>query len=246
LAEEGSKTRVDRIWLLLKNNRFIATFIVVGAVVIAIGQLTGALSEIMTFLGRWNSTKPVTTSSIPDAHAVKNADNFPCAGKGGALAIRAYAMAISDPNSLPEFVQKNSIMFAKDGNTTKCLSILTLQLLKGSASMAEAYKDFNEKFQANRPSGMAEELWRDPAYDMWALANYLQSLTTTLPLVAEGDVSEYYKSEIVTRTQKKWTLIKTDPNLESSMRLLVSDLNTQLMRELISALPQEDKQEKSE
>ena len=239
MAEKGSKTLVDKIWLILKNNRFIAGFIVVGAIVVAIGQFTGALNDIMTFWERWDSTQKVTTPSKPNAQYREMSDRSPCAGNGGAAAIRAYAMAWSDPESLPKFVKENAMLFAKDGNTTKCLSLLTTHLRIGSISMDKALANFKKQFQDRKPPGVTGESWRDPSTEMWKLADYLQSLTTTLPLVAEGDTSDYYKSAIVTNAQKIWALMQTDPDLQTTMRALTEELNAQLMGELIAALPQE-------
>ncbi len=242
MAEKGSKTRVDRIWESIKNNRFVAGLIVAGAIVISVGQLTGALSDIMTFLNRWNSTETDTALSKPNVESGKSTDSSPCASNGGAAAIRAYALAFSDPDSLPEFVKENAMLFARDGNTTKCLSFLTLQLRDGS--LAKTYENYNARLQAMKPLGAIGEPWRDPAIGMMALANSLQSLTSTLPLIAEGDASAYYESEIVANAQQIWTLTKAaDPDTQALMRASAKMLSAQLIGELIAGLPQEVKKE---
>ena len=50
MNDQSKETRVDRILTAVKNHQVLSAVIVVGVVVIAIGQFTGALDKTLTFI----------------------------------------------------------------------------------------------------------------------------------------------------------------------------------------------------
>ena len=50
MEQNDKSTRVEKLWSLIKNNKWISVVIILGTVVIAVGQFTGAVQIIADFI----------------------------------------------------------------------------------------------------------------------------------------------------------------------------------------------------
>jgi hypothetical protein len=80
-----------------------------------------------------------------------------CVGKGAAVAVQAYALAIAKPRLLPAFVRDNAALFARDGDAVRCLRDLT-SFLEGNLGFVQAdeqeFSDLSTLFAPREPQAI--------------------------------------------------------------------------------------------
>jgi len=133
---------------------------------------------------------------------VDMAQSQTCRGDAGVAIARAYAIASSYPDSVPEFVGKNRALFQQNGDAIRCGSLLASQLrsaaLQGPSPNSIREQASNMADQAGRPDlgpVVADDMLKS-RLDMLELASDIQDLVDTLPSIIDGDVTPYQNSNV--------------------------------------------------
>ena len=139
-----------------------------------------------------------------------NAQN--CTGDAGVGIAQAYALAISYPDSVPEFVQKNAVFFQQNGPAIQCGQILAAALqaaaLSGPSERSIRERATDVAGRSGRPElgpKIAEDMLRTRS-DMGQLASYIQDLVNTLPAVASGNLTPYHNTNLYRFSNYIWTM----------------------------------------
>ena len=226
MEKKSNKTLVDRLWQTIKNNRLVAILIIFGAIVIAVGQFTSALDDILSFIDRWGKTENNTVAPKSGRLIHQEKPISPCVSEGGAMAIKAYAIAVSYPDSLPAFITEHATMFAVDGEAIECFRILSSKLLSTALTGPsptsienKAHELARELGSPNLADAFANELQKE-RLDAYRLSKFMQSLAATLPSIAKGTVETYHNSEIYQQMNLLWSIT------EQQKLMSVDDLKT--------------------
>jgi hypothetical protein len=139
-----------------------------------------------------------------------NAQN--CAGDAGVGIAQAYALAISYPDSVPEFVQRNAVFFQQNGAAIQCGQILAATLqsaaLLGPSPQSIREQAMDVAGRSGRPDlgpKVADDMLRTRS-DLQQLASYIQDLVNTLPAAAKGDLAPYHSTNLYRFSKYIWTL----------------------------------------
>lgn len=154
-------------------------------------------------------------SSGEDAASPAQSATQICRGGGGAALARVYAIAVSYPANVPDFVQQNAMFYRADGSAIRCGRVLASQLLNAALSgpspdsVREQAADVAGR--AGRPElgpSVADSMLENQA-DLYLLAGYVQNLVDTLPGVAEGDLTPYQSTAVYQNSAMVWTMIES-------------------------------------
>lgn len=138
-----------------------------------------------------------------------------CSGDAGEAIARAYAIAVSYPDSVPEFVRKNASIFQPNGAAIRCGKALVSQLLSAAISgpspnsIREHAADVAGR--AGRPDlgpPLGDDMLKNRA-DMYQLASYLQNLVDTLHSITGGDVAPYQNTAVYQNSKLVWGMTES-------------------------------------
>jgi hypothetical protein len=138
-----------------------------------------------------------------------------CKGDAGVAIARAYAIAITYPDSVPEFVKKNGPFFQPNGGAIKCGRVLASQLLSAALSgpspnsIREQAADVADR--AGRPelgSSLGDDMLENRS-DMYQLAAYLQNLVETLPSIMAGNMAPYKNTAVYQNSKLAWGMMES-------------------------------------
>jgi hypothetical protein len=148
-----------------------------------------------------------------------------CSEPGGASAVRAYALALTNPTALGMFVRDNATVFAQDGAGIACYRLLATTLASNTnLSQLEALDD---RAEAERQTGL--EFDRS-AYTS-DLAGTLRELADTLPALATGDDGPYRATRAHESAQAYRTLLQRTRAASDGIDVLIK-ADEEVLREL--------------
>lgn len=138
-----------------------------------------------------------------------------CKGDSGVVIARAYAIAVSYPDSVPEFVKKNGTFFQPNGGAIKCGRVLASQLrsaaLSGLSPQSIREQAGNVACRADRCDLgpiVADNMLKNIS-DMYQVAGYLQNLVDTLPSVTAGNVVPYQNTAVYQNSKLVWGMLES-------------------------------------
>lgn len=147
-----------------------------------------------------------------------------CDADAGRRIAHAYALAISYPDSLPQFVQQNKEFFHEDGPSIQCGRALVDGLRKSALSMPSPgdirAQAMDVATRAGAPE-MGPKVGDDmvaTSLDMLRLASFVEELANTCPQLAAGDAKPYHDTSIYGFSSSMWGMI------EQSGTILTADL----------------------
>jgi hypothetical protein len=137
-----------------------------------------------------------------------------CKGVAGDTIVKAYALAVSYPDNVPEFVLINASQFHADGDAIRCGSVLASQLrseaLTGPSPNAIREHAAKVAGQSGRPD-LGPKIADDMISlngDFLILAAYFQNLVDTLPAMLTGDITMYRDTLIYKNSKTGWGIIE--------------------------------------
>jgi hypothetical protein len=208
-----NQTQVDRWLKRLKNNRVVAVTIVVAIGLAGVAQFTKSIGDLLDFFRRYtnspgNSQQQSALASGKGATVAAETEQFtagqasPCAAEGGSAAVRAYALALVDPQGLAMFVRENATLFAADGPAVKCLQLLSSTVRHERIPELSPPRDPQRRtWELALPPDLLKTIESLPANQIASgvseeefLADNSARLSAVLPAVAAGDDTRYRTS----------------------------------------------------
>ena len=152
-----------------------------------------------------------------------------CSDPGGPSAVRAYALALTNPRALGMFVRDNATVFAQEGDAITCYGLLATALASNTnLSQLDALR---ERAEAERQTGL--EFDRS-AYTT-DLAGTLRELADTLPALAKGDDGSYRATRAYESAQAYSTLLQRTRGASEGIDALIR-ADEEVLRELAARL----------
>jgi hypothetical protein len=169
----------------------------------------GALALIVVSIGIYVALR----EGYPAAMALQGGEA--CAAAGGSVAVRAYAVALTNPTELGMLVRGNATFFAQNGDAVECYRVLAAALASNTnLSQLDALRD---RAEAERETGL--EFDRDAYTD--DLAETLRELADALPALAKGDDGPYRSTKAYESASAYSTLLKRAPGASARVDTLI-------------------------
>lgn len=152
-----------------------------------------------------------------------------CGDPGGPSAVRAYALALTNPSELGMFVRENATVFAQSGDAIACYRVLATALVSNTnLTQLEALRD---RAETERQTGL--EFDRS-AYTA-DLAATLRELADALPALANADDGPYRATRAHESAQAYSTLLQRTRAASEGIDVLVK-ADQEVLRELAARL----------
>ncbi len=116
----------------------------------------------------------------------------PCAGEDGSAAVRAYALALVDPEGLGAFVRQKAELFAVDGAAIRCFQVLASKLRQGTQDNSSALSDLTKLFEV-APEELGRSNYEARPQPSMSAATW-ERLSKVLPAMAAGDNAPFHAS----------------------------------------------------
>lgn len=185
------------------------------------------------------------TDAPPQAQA--QAQTQTCGGDAGVALVEVYAIAVSYPDSVPEFVQKNTPLFQQNGSAIKCGKALASQLLSAALSgpspnsvREHAGEVACRAGRCDLGESVSDSILKDKS-DMYQLGVYVQNLVDTAPNITEGDVDPYQNTAVYQTSQLVWSTTESMGVLHPSdikvLRDLLFEVNKWYLGNFASLVP---------
>jgi hypothetical protein len=196
---------MTRTYIQRLRRRPVAVVLAVVIVLIAAAQFTDALGEIRQLAGRLGGSPP--SIALPGGEA--------CAAAGGSVAVRAYAVALTDPTALGMLVRDNATLFAQNGDAVECYRVLAAALASNTnLSQLDALRD---RAEAERETGLEF----DRAAYTFDLAETLRELADALPALAKADDGPYRATKAYESARAYSTLLQRVPGASARVETLI-------------------------
>jgi hypothetical protein len=145
-----------------------------------------------------------------------------------AAAIRAYALALTDPVALEALVRDNAPFFAVGGGAIACYRRFAAVLANDDLTRIEALRD---RAEAERQTGLRFD---GVAYTT-DLAETVQQLSDALPALAKGDDAPFRATNAYDSAQAYLALLRRAPDTAAGIAVLV-EADMAVLRELAERL----------
>lgn len=159
-----------------------------------------------------------------------------CGGDAGVALAEVYAIAVSYPDNVPDFIQKNSPLFQQNGSAIKCGRVLASQLLSAALSGPSPNSIREHAGDVACRAGrcdlgetVSDDIMKNKS-DMYQLAGYLQNLVDTAPSITEGDVGPYQNTAIYQTSQMVWGMTESMGVLHPSDIKALRDITFEMSR----------------
>ena len=152
-----------------------------------------------------------------------------CAGRNGSVAVRAYALALTDSTALGIFARENAALFTGESDAIKCHRLLAAAL--ASNTNLTQLDALRERAEAERETGLD---FNRSAYTT-DLADTLQELAASLPALANGDDGPYRATRAYESAQARTTLLQRAPGAAAGIDTLIQ-ADEDVLRELAARL----------
>jgi hypothetical protein len=169
-----------------------------------------------------------------------------CNGDAGVGIARAYAIAISYPDSLPQFVKNNPDLFRENGPSIICGRTLVTELrkavLKGPDIESIKGHAMDVATRAGAPElgpKLGEDMAKGSA-DVMQLAFWLEELVNTIPSLLQDDPKPYSNTSIYQYSKFMWTFSEglLLPDDLKRFRDMMQEANEWIVTSLSTALPE--------
>jgi hypothetical protein len=171
----------------------------------------------------------VTQSTASCGPAVTVPGEDACGDPGGTLAVRAYALALTNPTALGALVRDNATVFAQDGDGIACYRLLATALASNTnLSGLEALRD---RAEAERQTGLEF----DRAAYTSDLAGTVRELADALPALAREDDGPYRTTRAYESAQAYSTLLQRARGASEGIDVLIK-ADQEVLQELAAQL----------
>jgi hypothetical protein len=131
------------------------------------------------------------------------------------VAVRAYAVALTDPTALGMLVRDNATLFAQNGDAVECYRVLAAALASNTnLSQLDALRD---RAEAERETGLEF----DRAAYTFDLAETLRELADALPALAKADDGPYRATKAYESARAYSTLLQRVPGASARVETLI-------------------------
>lgn len=169
------------------------------------------------------------TDALGDARQLAGRVLLGGAGPACGAAIRAYALALTDPGALAALVRDNAPFFAADGGATACYRRFAAVLVANNdLTQSEALRD---RAEAERQTGLRF----DRAAYTADLAQTVQELSDALPALAKGDDGPFRGTKAYESAQAYLALSQRSSDASARIAVLV-EADQAVLRELAERL----------
>jgi hypothetical protein len=167
-------------------------------------------------------------ATFGDAHQLGGRLLLGGAGPACAAAIRAYALALTDPVALDGLIRDNAPFFGVDGGAIACYRRFAAVLANNDLTQIEALGD---RAEAERQTGLRF----DRAAYAADLADTVQELADALPALAKGNDGQFRGTKAYDSAQVYLALSRRAPDSSAGIAALV-EADMAVLRELAERL----------